>query len=362
MTEHIEWVTDPARFAALEEPWDELAADDPTPFAAHRWFAAWMAGFGAGARLRTCLLWRDEMLAGVFPLWRRGRRLEAMAGTLHTPSFRPLARDGDARARLLEQVLAATDGGELSVEAIADGDPVLPALTQAARHSHRRVLVQPQHTSPIVDTIGEFEAYRQAMKREWRELERRRRKMHREHEVRYSLLEAPDDLDSALERGFAVESSGWKGAAGTAITSSPDTLAFYREIARSYHRSGQLSLSELWLDGTLVAFDLSLLHDRRLYLLKTGFDEGVRTLAPGLALRRAVIERCFERDLEALELLGDDMPWKRLFATAQRRHVRFASYGSRPVPLARYAEQRAMPALRRFYVRHVKPRVSGARA
>jgi CelD/BcsL family acetyltransferase involved in cellulose biosynthesis len=358
MAEEIEWVTDPARFAALEAPWDALAADDPTPFAMHRWFRAWLAGFGTGCRLRVCLLWRDGGLAGAFPLWRRGRRLEAMANTLHAPVFRPLARDQSARDRLLEEALSAANGGELSVESIVEGDPVLPALARAARRHHRLVLVEAQHTSPIVESTGAFDDYRRAMKPRWRELERRGRKMHREHEVRYSLLEPPDDLDAALARGFAVEASGWKGAAGTAITSSPDTLAFYREVAQGYHRAGKLSLSELWLDGVLVAFDLSVLHGRRLYLLKTGFDESVRALAPGLALRRAVIERCFERQLDALELLGDDVPWKRVFATAERRHVRFASYGPRPASLARYAERRGMPALRRLYVRHVKPRLA----
>ena len=70
-----------------------------------------------------------------------------------------------------------------------------------------------------------------------------------------------------------------------------------------------------------------------------------------------MIERCFGLGLEAHELLGDDMPWKRLFATGERRHRRFGAYGRRPVPLARYGHRRAMPALRRLYVRHVKPRV-----
>jgi CelD/BcsL family acetyltransferase involved in cellulose biosynthesis len=108
----------------------------------------------------------------------------------------------------------------------------------------------------------------------------------------------------------------------------------------------------------VVAFDLALLHAGRLHLLKTGYDEALRSLSPGLALRRAVIERCFELGLEAHELLGDDMPWKRLFATSERRHRRFGTFGARPVPLARYAHRRGMPALRRLYVRHVKARVA----
>jgi CelD/BcsL family acetyltransferase involved in cellulose biosynthesis len=357
MDDRIEWVTDARALASLEQPWDALAAGDSLPFSGYAWFDAWRQGFGDGRRLRVCVLWRGGALAAVLPLWRRGRRLEAMANALHTPVFRPPARDADALAAVTAAAVVAADGGELAVEALADGDAVLGALERAARARRRLIVVDAQHVSPIVDTAGDFDDYRRSMKSHWRELERRRRKMEREHVVHYDLVRSPDDVDRELARGLAVEASGWKGAAGTAIASSPDTLAFYRAVAHGFHRTGRLKLSELWLDGRAVAFDLSLLHDGRLHLLKTGYDESFRALSPGLVLRRAVIERCFELGLQAHELLGDDMPWKRLFATSERRHRRFAAYGARPVPLARYAERRGMPALRRLYVRHVKPQL-----
>jgi hypothetical protein len=38
-------------------------------------------------------------------------------------------------------------------------------------------------------------------------------------------------------------------------------------------RSGALRFSELRLDGSLIGMSLDLLHGRRLYLLKTSYDE-----------------------------------------------------------------------------------------
>jgi CelD/BcsL family acetyltransferase involved in cellulose biosynthesis len=356
MEDRIEWVTDTARFAALRGAWDALAARDTLPFSRHAWFDAFARGFGGGRRLAVGVLWRGGEPVAMLPLWRRARRVEALANALHTPVFRIPARDTRALAAAATAAVEAAEG-ELAVEALAEGDDELPALERAAAARRRFVVVESQHVSPIVDTAGTFEDYRRGMKVHWRELERRRRKMHREHDVRYELVYSPDNLEPALARGLAVEASGWKGAAGTAIVSSPDTHGFYGAVARGFHRSGALRLSELWLDGRVVAFDLSLLHAGRLHLLKTGYDESLRSLSPGLVLRRAVIERCFELRLDAHELLGDDMPWKRLFATSERRHHRLTAYGRRPVPLARYAHRRGMPALRRFYVRHVKPRV-----
>ena len=46
----IEWIDDPARFAALREQWDWLAARQPSPFGRHAWYSAWWNAFGSGRR------------------------------------------------------------------------------------------------------------------------------------------------------------------------------------------------------------------------------------------------------------------------------------------------------------------------
>jgi hypothetical protein len=118
--------------------------------------------------------------------------------------------------------------------------------------------------------------------------------------------ERPVGGTAFLDAGLSVEASGWKGRGHTAILSAPETAEFYRTVARAFAQRGELALSGLWLDDRLVAFDLALAHANRYRLLKTGYDESERSLAPGLILRRAVIERCFDLDFEAHEFLGPD--------------------------------------------------------
>jgi CelD/BcsL family acetyltransferase involved in cellulose biosynthesis len=182
--------------------------------------------------------------------------------------------------------------------------------------------------SPIVDTSVGLEAFRAASRPRWgAPLERFRRKMIREHAASFELLRHPDDVDRVLDRGFAVEASGWKGQARTAVLSEPRTERFYRTVARAFAAQGQLALSWVCFGEEMVAFDLDLLVDGRLYLIKTGFDERYRRLAPGLVMRLAVIERCIEMGLMAHELLGDDSEWKRKFAGSARSHVELRMYG-----------------------------------
>jgi hypothetical protein len=66
------------------------------------------------------------------------------------------------------------------------------------------------------------------------------------------------DLDGQFARA-ALEASGWKGRAGTAISCSSDTERFYWHIARAFDAAGTLRISELSLDGELAAMALSTL-------------------------------------------------------------------------------------------------------
>jgi CelD/BcsL family acetyltransferase involved in cellulose biosynthesis len=179
------------------------------------------------------------------------------------------------------------------------------------------------------------------------------RKLDREHDARYVMTDGSEDLEAQLELGFRVEASSWKGRAGTAILSSPEAATFYAGVARAYQPRGELRLASLTIDGYPAAFNLCLLRARRLYLLKTGFNEDFRAQGPGLLLNLWVVERCFELGLDAYELLGAQEPWKAYFATDERRHVRVRIYRRRPLSMARYLfRRRAVPVLRRGYERY----------
>jgi CelD/BcsL family acetyltransferase involved in cellulose biosynthesis len=205
--------------------------------------------------------------------------------------------------------------------------------------------VEPVHVSPIVDTTGDPAAYVRARASRRRT---QRNKLRREHAAEFVLDGAPGDLDAHLDLVFALEAAGWKGRAGTAIASAPETETFYRTLAHAHRDRGELRLAWLHLDGRPAAVDLLLLRDRRMYLLKTGLDEAFARLSAGGVLHLELIEQCFEDGMEACELLGDDEPWKRQLATHRREHVRLFSYRRRPPGLARYAGRRAVvPLLRR---------------
>jgi len=344
----IEWITDEDRFAELAAVWDALLPDDASPFDLHGWYSNWWKAFEGSGRLAVCATWRGEELEGVFPLIRSGNRLGALANQ-HSSLFRPLARNQAAMEGLAAAVIEAIPGS-FELAPLPSGDPSVAVLEHALGRARMLNFAESLHISPIVETDGDFEAWRVASKQRWgAPLERFRRKMGRDHEARFEILEVPQDLEAELDVGFVVEGSGWKGRAKTAILSTPETERFYRGVASAFHARGELRLSRIVLDGAVAAFDLCLLYRNRLYLIKTGYDERFSKLAPGLVLRLSTIERCFELGYEAHELLGEDSEWKLKFATTERRHVVLRAYRRTPLGAARH-----------WYRAMVRPRLKSA--
>jgi Acetyltransferase (GNAT) domain len=346
MSERIEWITNATQFEALRGQWDRLAASQRIPFARHGWHEAWWGAFSGGRQLSICAVWRGDELAAVFPLSRGERRgrLESMSNT-HSPIFTPFGVDS---AAVETAVAAAIEGREVALSGLPEEGQIYRRLVE------REPLALPgtRRTSPLVPTDGDPCAYRALMRPRWREIERRRRKLLREHAVEVYPIVDPADVPGGLDRGLDLEARGWKGRQGTAILCSSATEGFYRRIAENFAELGDLRLSALIVDGRLAAFDLAILHDRRYWLLKTTFEEDLRSLSPGLALRLWVIERCFEVGLEAHEFLGGNQAWKLLFATGERHERALHLYPTRPVPALRYGYRAYVrPRLKAIYHR-----------
>src|SRR3954447_1893850 len=324
------------------------------PFVRPGWFEVWLRAFGSGDRTERVALRRDSELAAAIVLLRRRGTL-ASPTNWHTPAFGPVAADPEAE-REVARALVDRAPSVLDLSFLDPASAFAGELQAAARDAGRLLIVRPVLRSPYVPLEGSFESYEAGLSSKFRrETRRRRRKLDDLGEVTIAFADGRERRGELLDEGFAVEGSGWKERKGTAIASSPQTDAFYRDVAAWAAADGALELGFLRLGGRCIAFLLSIVGGGEVHVVKVGFDPELRRYAPGTLLTRAAIERAFERGMARYDFLGADDAYKLDWTDAVRERVRIQAFGRTPYGLAAYsawhwgrpAAKRALPARER---------------
>jgi CelD/BcsL family acetyltransferase involved in cellulose biosynthesis len=344
-------------FDSLACEWDELADRvGASPFLRPGWIMPWLRAFGCGTP-EAILVRREEELAGLLPMQRRRGRLYS-AANWHSPVFGPVSADEQVRALLLDHLF---DSGPAGVElSLLDGNG--QHIAQAARRSGRMVLDRTIASSPIVGLDGCFETYQRGLSRNRRRsLRRGRRALEAQGHVSFDMHEGVDGLPQALHEVFEIEGSGWKGRAGTAMASRPETARFYSEVAHWAAERGWLRLSFLRLDGRAIACDFSFEFEGTLHSLKSGYDEEYRAVGPGALLLHEQLRHAFDRGLDALDLLGHTDSFKRSWADCADERIRVHAFQRSPLGLLHWSRTAAREGARPA-VSWMRARVRGASA
>jgi CelD/BcsL family acetyltransferase involved in cellulose biosynthesis len=308
----------------LAGDWDKLADKiGAEPWLRPGWVEAWWEAFGAG-RLRIVALMRDGRLAGVLPLMEDGAVVRSTSNW-HTPGFGLLAEPHELGE--LADALVSRRPHRVWLGFVDPGEPGIVACRAAAQAAGYRVLERTLERSPYVPIEGDWEAYRDGLaKKLGSELRRRRRRLEEAGRFSFEVVDGSEGLPALLDEGFAVEAAGWKGARDLAIRSRPETLSFYRAVARWAAERGWLRLAFLRLDGRPFAFDFCIEDNGIHYLLKTGYDPDYARFAPGMILRYEMLARAFSIGLRSYEFLGADEPWKLEWTRTTRERTLFHAF------------------------------------
>jgi CelD/BcsL family acetyltransferase involved in cellulose biosynthesis len=286
----------------LLQEWEELAVScGASPWNRPGWITAWWACMGSQPpALLTVREGSDRTLRAVLPLQASTATLRSPTNW-HTPEFDLVGDGPEARAEVLRGALSRARCVRLDFVDRGLAELVRAESHGLRGHSHIRLLER----SPYVDLAQ----WRGAPRQIAAELRRDERRLKEQGALTLEVMDGRDGL-GPLEEGLRLEASGWKGQQGTAVLNSPATASFYRRIADWAAGEGLLRLVSLRLEGRAIAFDMAVEHAGRHYLLKTGYDEAYRSVAPGKVLRLSIIEHCAARGLTRYEFLGDAQPWK----------------------------------------------------
>ncbi len=355
-----------AALDALAPVWDRLVAAVPRPLPhfSHAWVAAWFAHRLARDEGWTLLAAKEgDRFTAVLPLARGPHPRLGRAATVFRVPFDDHCWAGDALVdpaspNALASLLAELKRSRphpfsVTFPLVREGSPTLAALRSLDGFA---VVEHDAGLGSFARIEGGMERFRASLPDQFRRnLRKANNRFAKEPGASVRFVPAANSSPEDLDRFLAIEASGWKGRAGTAITADPHLLAFYKDLVPRLAAAGWLEWHVLTIGGETAAVHFAARLGRSLTLLKIAYDERFSRLSPGNLLFERTVERAFAAgDVDEVNCLTD-MPWHRNWSLPQvrYRHVRVFPHRALPLlcgwaPAFGRAAVKASPALSRL--------------
>ncbi len=312
------------------------------PFFRPEWFTAFVRNFEKEVDVVT--IRPNGKLRAVLPLSKK-------RGTLHGIPVRKLQSifnlntqrfdlihgadegDRDSVTRSIWNTIKGSSGWDVLEFRLVRSDSWLADVLDLAEKEDYRTGVWEMDSAPYI-TLPQAEDKQQAItdffkgsrKHLRQELDRRLRRLKELGDVEFVVsTEASPEL---MQTYFALESKGWKGRGGTAVTDDPLVARMHEEFAREVAANQSLFVYQLKLDGKTIAMSLNIRYGDETIHWKTSYDEEYSKYSPGNLLFRELLSDCIRDGSTEIDFLSPATPNKRFWATGEREHV--ALYIFRP--------------------------------
>lgn len=169
------------------------------------------------------------------------------------------------------------------------GDADILKLLNSTKTSSR--LCSILKTSSLLDISESFEMTTKHMSKKFlKNNYRLRNKAEKEGLLEYKSHCLEKKMEPLFKIFLAVESDGWKGIGGTAISASQNLIEFYKSLVNINSSGLYAVVNILYLDSRPIAAQIGIKTSNRLDLLKIGYSERFKHLGPGNTLLTEVIK------------------------------------------------------------------------
>jgi CelD/BcsL family acetyltransferase involved in cellulose biosynthesis len=285
---------DSVDFSALRPFWRDLAraALEPNPFLESGFAIPALAHLDPPPNLRLVFVWegtpRASALLALCPVELPEPGSSALArnwlhrqAVLGTPLL-AASRAAETLEALLGWIAAKTGAKRLLISKIPTDGPLFALL----RQSQTIVAHFDRHERAVLLGPTEPDAYlaRALTPKKRKELRRQRRRLDEAANLAFQSYTQPEAIVPAFERFLALEKSGWKGQAGTALDSEPQRGAFAREMMGEAAAAGLCRIDALESPHGPIAMGVLLRSGAHTFYWKTAYDSHFAAFSPGVQL------------------------------------------------------------------------------
>ncbi len=284
-----------ARFA-----WDALAlcAAEPNPFHESWYLLPALRAHDPKGTVQLLRFEFDGELAGILPLRREARYyrwpIPQLTGWIHGNCFlgAPLVAAGLER-KFWRTLLAWADANPraglfLHLAQIPLEGPLWEALQAVLAEQDRLAPIVYREDRAMLSSNLSPEAYFEASMsgKKRKELRRQHTRLAELGELTFERRRDDAHLLRWCENFLALEHSGWKGGAGSALGSHQATARLFKDALSGAASRGRLERLTLSLDGEPIAMLANFLTPPGAFSYKTAFDERYARFSPGVLIQR----------------------------------------------------------------------------
>jgi CelD/BcsL family acetyltransferase involved in cellulose biosynthesis len=288
--------------AELEAAWADLAsrALEANPFYEYAFAAGGGQHLPEGRHVTAVLVWTGKgetrRLLGFFPVVLPRHGWLGAPARLWRPSLVPLGVplvDRDEAAGVVGAFFdhltrrGARAPGVL-FPVIAEDDAFAATLAEVAQARHLAMRHFARHKRAVLRPSADADFISLRSARKEKELRRQLRRLGEIGQVSFSHARQPQAVRQAVEYFLALEASGWKAAAGTALLQQPGAAAFVRAMTRRLASESRCEVHMLCLDERPIAAGIVLKSGSKAFFWKIAYDEDFARFSPGVQLTVAL--------------------------------------------------------------------------
>ena len=333
----------PNGFSALASEWNDLLARSryDTFFLTHEWQSVWWQQLGAG-ELWILAFYRGEndqgnprQLVGIAPFYLSehkrgkwaGKRSLQLVGCVEVSDFLDIVIAAGWEKEVYYCLLDWLQSEEapawdyLDLCNLPEDSLSYKALPSIFRNAGLRVEVDQEDVAPHVHLPARYENYlMQIDKKQRHEIRRKQRRVERELDVGFTLVQSMDALQEAMDEFLRLQRMSRPDKESFM---TPHMERFFRVMAGRMLEAGHLHLSFLSLNGENAAALLAFEYKKELLLYNSGYDtEKWAGYSPGWVLLGYVIQHAIARGIEVFDFLQGDEEYKYRFGGHDYRVMR----------------------------------------
>ncbi len=249
---------------------------------------------------------------------------------------------------LVDFVLESAGWDVLSLSEVREGSALEAALLDRTARHRLKVHVGPPTRITVVPLPDTWEGFLSTISRHLRqEIARRRRRM-AELGARGYLWRDPTDLDQAFDRLAFLHGLRWRRRAGHHAFSTPEYLAFHREVMHRFLRRGWLRLLVLQIGDEIVAMRYCFRFRDEVFAFQSGFDPAYGRYGPGAVLMGYLLEHSIDEGVRLVDMLKGEYPHKDSWSREHRTTTHLRVYRHTLAGRLRRLREQELPAAWRF--------------